>query len=76
MINWEDYIQSDPEVAMGKPVFKGTRLTVEFILERLAQGAAEQELLDNYIGLRPEHLLAAQAYAAALMRRDELVFST
>lgn len=61
---WQDYIERDPHVMLGKPVFKGTRLTVEFILERLGQGASEQELLENYIGLRPEHIRAAQAYAA------------
>ena len=37
-MNWQDYIERDPEVMLGKPVFKGTRLTVEFVLERLGQG--------------------------------------
>jgi uncharacterized protein (DUF433 family) len=59
----------------GKPVFKGTRLTVEFVLERLSQGASPEELVRDYIGLRPESLQAALAYAAATLRRDELVFS-
>ena len=36
-MNWQDYIERDPEVMLGKPVFKGTRLTVEFVLERLGQ---------------------------------------
>ena len=73
-MNWQDYIERDPEVMLGKPVFKGTRLTVEFILDRLGQGAGEKELLDNYIGLRPEHIQAAQAYAASVLRHDEVVY--
>jgi uncharacterized protein (DUF433 family) len=50
---------------LGKPVFKGTRITVEFVLERLAQGASASELVDNYEGLLPDHIRAALAYAAA-----------
>lgn len=75
-MNWQDYIERDPEVMLGKPVFKGTRLTVEFILERLGQGAAVEELLNSYVGLRPEHIHAAQAYAASVLRHDELVYKT
>ncbi len=63
-MNWQDYIERDPEVMLGKPVFKGTRLTVEFILERLGQGAAVEELLSGYVGLKSEHIRAAQTYAA------------
>lgn len=74
-MNWQDYIESRPEVALGKPVFKGTRLTVEFILERLGEGATTEDLVQNYVGLTPEHVRAATAYAAAVLRRDELVFS-
>jgi uncharacterized protein (DUF433 family) len=73
---WHDLIESDPNVMLGKPVFKGTRITVEFIVERLGEGAGEQELLDNYIGLRPEHVRAAHAYAAAVLRGDELVYAS
>jgi uncharacterized protein (DUF433 family) len=73
-MNWQDYIERDPEVMLGKPVFKGTRLTVEFILERLGQGAAVEDLLDAHVDLRPEHIHAAQAYAASVLRHDELVY--
>ncbi len=75
-MNWQDYIERDPQVMLGKPVFKGTRLTVEFILERLGQGAEVEELLENYEGLLPEHIRAAQAYAASVLRRDEVVYQT
>ncbi len=75
-MNWQDYIERDPEVMLGKPVFRGTRLTVEFILERLGQGALVEELLESYVGLRPEHIRAAQAYAASVLRHDDLVYQT
>lgn len=75
-MNWQDYIERDPEVMLGKPVFRGTRLTVEFILERLGQGASVEELLESYVGLRPEHIRAAQAYAASVLRHDDLVYQT
>lgn len=60
---------------LGKPVFKGTRITVEFVLDRLAQGATAQELVENYEGLRAEHITAALSYAAAAVRHDELITS-
>jgi len=63
-MNWQDYIEVKQEVAMGKPVFKGTRLTVEFVLERLGEGASADDLVANYMGLTAEHIRAATAYAA------------
>ncbi len=52
MVDWTHYIERDPLIMTGKPVFKGTRITVEYILERLAQGATAEDLLANYEGLR------------------------
>ena len=73
MTRWTDHIDRDPNVMLGKPVFKGTRITVQYILERLAQGALPEDLLSNYEGLRPEHIPAALAFAAAMVSNDELV---
>jgi uncharacterized protein (DUF433 family) len=72
-MDWKSLIDRDPNVMLGKPVLSGTRITVEFVLERLAQGATREELIENYDGLRPEHVSAALAYAAASVRRDETV---
>jgi uncharacterized protein (DUF433 family) len=63
-MRWQDYIEQRPDVMLGKPVFEGTRLTVALILERLGQGARPDDLLEAYPQLRPEHIQAAQAYAA------------
>jgi uncharacterized protein (DUF433 family) len=75
MFDWKLYIDRHPDVMLGKPVFKGTRITVEFVLDRLAQGATSNELIANYDGLKPEHIGAALAYAAAAVRHDDLVAS-
>jgi len=56
----------DPEVLGGKPVIRGTRLAVEFILELLAAGQNENEILANYPGLAREDILACLAYASYL----------
>jgi uncharacterized protein (DUF433 family) len=56
----------DPEILAGKPVIRGTRLAVEFILELLAAGQSETEILANYPGLTHDDLLACLAYASYL----------
>lgn len=56
----------DPEILAGKPVIRGTRLAVEFILELLAAGRSEQELLADYPGLTRDDILACLAYASYL----------
>ena len=63
---WSERIAVDPEVLAGKPVVRGTRLAVEFILELLAAGQSEAELLTNYPGLTREDILACLSYASYL----------
>ena len=60
---------------LGKPVIKGTRLTVELLLERLGDGWSASDLIEAYPDLRLEHLLAAQSYAAAYLALDESVYA-
>jgi uncharacterized protein (DUF433 family) len=74
IIKWEDYIEERKEVMMGKPVFKGTRLTVEHVLHELGTGMSPEELLENYPTLKPEHLQAAMLYAAAVVAMDESIY--
>ena len=61
-----DRIVVDPEVLAGKPVIRGTRIAVEFVLELLAAGESEAYLLANYPGLVREDILACLAYASYL----------
>ncbi len=74
-IRWQDYIEERKDVMMGKPVFRGTRLTVDHILTEMGSGMADPELLDNYPTLRPEHIRAALLYAAAVVARDESIYA-
>jgi uncharacterized protein (DUF433 family) len=59
-----DRIIIDPKVKVGKPVLKGTRLTVEYILGLLAQGSTVDEILQEYNGLTPEDIQACLLFAA------------
>jgi len=59
---------------LGKPLIRGTRLTVEMILEDLAGGASEKDLLEAHPNLRPEHIRAALAYAAASLSSELTIF--
>lgn len=56
-------IAIDPKVMLGKPVIKGTRLTVEFIIGRLAHGASTAEIIEEYPGLQPEDIAACLVFA-------------
>jgi uncharacterized protein (DUF433 family) len=67
-IKWQDYIEERKEVMTGKPVLKGTRLTVKHVLHELGTGMSYEELLQNYPTLKPEHIQAAMLYAAAKER--------
>lgn len=71
-IDWRKYIHSDPEVLLGKPVVKGTRLSVEFILGLFAEGWTEQQVLENYLTLTSEGLRAVFAFATDCMREESL----
>lgn len=66
---FDEYIEIRSGVRSGKPCFKGTRITVYDVLEYMAGGMSETELLENFPALTPEHLRAALAFAAARERR-------
>jgi len=69
-----DYIEERKDAMLGKPVFKGTRLTVEHVLRELGAGMTPDELFDNYPNLKPEHLRAALQYAADVVAMDQAIF--
>ena len=64
MADWKEYITIDSKILVGKPVIKGTRLAVEFIIDLLAQGWTYQEIIRNYPGITPEDIQACLAYAS------------
>ena len=70
-MDWPERIVLDTTILDGKPLVKGTRLAVEFILDLLAHGWSEAEILDNYPGLTIEEIRACLAYATALLRAEK-----
>ena len=73
MLNWRDHLTSDPDVCGGELCARGTRVFVTNILDSLAEGASPDEILRSYPSLKPEHILAALAYAAELAREERLL---
>lgn len=69
-----DRIEIDPEVMLGKPVIRGTRIPVELILRKLSEGASEADLMDAYPRLTREDIQAAMRYAADTLAHEEVVF--
>jgi uncharacterized protein (DUF433 family) len=68
----ENRIEIDPNVMMGKPVIRGTRITVELILRKLSDGAAATDLLEAYPRLTREDIHAAMRYAADTLAHEEI----
>jgi uncharacterized protein (DUF433 family) len=64
-MNWRDYIEQNPDVMLGKPCIRGTRLTVELLLDKLGHGVGYEELLASYPVLTRDHIQAAQTFATA-----------
>lgn len=69
-----DRIEINPKIMLGKPVIRGTRITVELILRKLGEGAREEEILDAYPNLKGEDIRAALAYAAETLAREEVIY--
>lgn len=59
---FDERIEINPNVMMGKPVIRGTRITVELILRKLSEGAKEKDLLKSYPKLKPQDIQAAKRY--------------
>jgi uncharacterized protein (DUF433 family) len=71
-MDWRDYIHSDPGIMSGKPLIRGTRITAELILEKLAFQSFEEILLD-YPHLTRQQLQAVVLYALDVLRMDDVV---
>ncbi len=68
-----DRIVIDPEIMVGKPVIKGTRITVNLIIQLLANGVTETEILEDYPDLKKEDIKAALLYASNCLDREEII---
>ena len=72
-MDWRERIVTDPDIMMGKPSVKGTRLSVELILGWLGQGWTVDVLLENYPTLTRDDVLAALAFAADMLRDERYI---
>ena len=67
-------IEMNPKIMLGKPVIRGTRITVELLLRKMGEGYAEKDLRDAYPGLTAEDIQAAITYAADCLAHEETIF--
>ena len=69
-MNWRDHIVSDPVILVGKPLIKGTRISVELVLGRLANGWTFEQVLESYPHISREDILAVLAFAAERLHEE------
>jgi uncharacterized protein (DUF433 family) len=69
---WRDRISFDSRVLVGKPIIKNTRLSVEFILDLLANGWIIEDVLKNYPQLKKEDITAVLKYAAEILKEEQV----
>ncbi|MEA1900285.1 MAG: DUF433 domain-containing protein [Thermodesulfobacteriota bacterium] len=73
-MNVHNSIEVRPDVMLGKPVIKGTRIPVELIVRKLGEGATIEELLDGYTNLTLEAIRAALIYAADTIENEKFIY--
>ena len=72
-MDYKRYIERNPYIMVGKPVIKGTRISVELLMRKLAEGYNIEDLLKSYPHLRKEQILAALEYAADIIANEEIL---
>lgn len=71
-MDWQERIVVDPDVLVGKPIVKGTRIAVEFVIDLLASGWSQQDILREYDHLAPEDIQACLAYASDILKSERI----
>jgi uncharacterized protein (DUF433 family) len=71
-LDWQQRISVDPAVLVGKPVIRGTRLAVEFVIELMANGWTPEEVVENYPGIALEDVRACLAYARNVLEQERV----
>ncbi|HID24353.1 MAG TPA: DUF433 domain-containing protein [Planctomycetaceae bacterium] len=71
-MNWEERITVDPKVLVGKPVIKGTRISVEFVVDLLGRGWTVEQILQEYDHLTREDIQACLAYASDVLKSERV----
>ena len=71
-MDWHDRITVDPQVLVGKPVIRGTRIAVEFVMELLGRGWTAEQILHEYDHLTAEDIKACLAYASDVLKSERV----
>ena len=71
-MNWQEHISVDPKVLVGKPVVKGTRISVELVVDLMAQGWTQEQILENYPNLTLADIRACLAYASEVLHSERV----
>jgi uncharacterized protein (DUF433 family) len=71
-MNWQERIVIDPGILVGKPIIKGTRISVEFVIDLLGRGWTAEQILREYDHLKPDDLQACLAYAGEVLKSERV----
>ena len=71
-MDWRERIALDPKILVGKPVVKGTRIAVEFVIDLLARGWTTEQILQEYDHLTEEDIRACLAYASGVLQNEKV----
>ena len=71
-MNWQEHISIDPKILVGKPVVKGTRISVELVVDLLANGWTQEQILENYPNLTTDDVRACLAYASEVLHSERV----
>ncbi len=74
-MNYRDRIIISPDIMLGKPVIRGTRITVEFIIKKMSEGMEINDIIAEYPPLQKDDLMACLAYSADVISKDEILVS-
>jgi uncharacterized protein (DUF433 family) len=73
MLNYKNYIESNHNIMLGKPIIRETRITVELILTKISEGLTTSEILEMFPHLNQEQILACLEYAADVIGHEEIL---
>ena len=71
-MDWHNHLSVNPKVLVGKPFVKGTRIAVEFVVDRLGRGWSREQILGEYDHLTPENIQACLAYASEVLKSERV----
>jgi len=72
-MNWKDHVAVDPKVLVGKPIIRGTRISVELLMDRLADGWSMEQILESYPRVTRDDVLAAIAFVTEVFREEDYI---